>query len=744
LRGRAAALATCTALFSGLGVDASAQTALRHVDSIDRVVERFEKDRDPRTSIEPKIPVLADQTKPPPNAKHIVFTLLEVNVTGDTVLGDAALRELYRDFIGKRGPVTRIYALADRIRDAYEARDVFAPTVIVPPQDLEDGDVSLRIIPFVVGDITVLADDADISDQADVRAITDRIRQTKPLTISAYQNATAAFSAAGYAVLGIDTVLQTSDTPKVDAIVHLTRDFARADGILVQPGRTPSDPPANADTLQVPVTSVTLTGATAVPQDTLATAWQPLLGKTVTLQQLYEAAKQIEAMYTAAGYVGTVATLPRQIIADGRVRIDVREMTIGSVRVVLDGKVLSPDTQVARIANQVAGPEVLRGDLLDRYSHILLDIPGVTVASASLPTEPGGEALVTLTRDRITGRAGLNNRGSRSIGRLQLMTGATVNGFLTDTDSLDLSVVTVPTHPNELKLYTLTETLLLGLEGTKLTLSASRTHAVPGSVQSALGIDSFNTSYSAHIDHPVIRSTLLNLHAWTALEYTKSQTDMEWGAIQQGKDKVTAWRFGANVDWLDSGGGVTQVAATVSNGLGAFGADDPGNTLDRPGSLPDFQKFQLNAERIQPLPWGLSLVGGASAQYSSDILPGSELMSFGGDTYGRVFLGGVVSGDTGVAARLELNKTYTVGEPWLMGVQPFVWYDIGQFWVNDAPAGEEQPKSAASTGLGLRATVTPWLQGQVEAGLPLINHNTTVGGRSDDGPQVYFGLMATF
>lgn len=746
--GRAACAATAIATLLALAVPAApalAQSALTGADDINRVVERFETGPEAIANTDPVIPALPDQTEPPPGADHMIFTLLDVQVTGNTVLDDAALRGLYAEFLDERGPVTRLYEIADRIRAAYEARDHFAPTVIVPPQDLEGGTARLRVEPFHLDEVTVLADeDQDVTADPAVRGIIDSLRQSRPLTITAYQQAVAAFTREGYAVLGIETDPRADDVGGVDAVVHVSRDAAKASGTLVQPGKTPDDPPLNAKRISFTLKGVEVSGATVFPLDDLSPAWDPMTGSAVTLQQLYEASQKIKAQYLAAGYAGTVVTLPRQFIVDGRVRIDVREMSIGSVKVILDGTPLPADSQIARMANQVSGTGLLRGDLADRYTNLLRDIPGVTVASVALPDAPGGEAVVTLTRDRIQGKVGLNNRGTRSIGRYQLMTGATINGLLTDTDSLALSVVTVPNHPNELKLYTLTETLMLGLEGTKLTLSASRTHAEPGSLQERFGIDSFNTSYSARVDHPIIRTTPLNLNAWTSLEYTKSETDLMWKAVEQGEDKVTAWRFGANLDWVDAGGGVTRFSGTASRGLGAFGADDPNNALDRPGSNHDFRKLQLEAQRNQPLPYGLTLVGEVTAQVTPDVLPGSELMSFGGEGFGRAFHGGVASGDQGWAARAELNTTITLGKPWLLGVQPFAWYDIGQFWINESPAGAEDPKTAASTGLGVRATFTPWLQGQVEVGVPLINHNTTVAGRADSNPQVFFGVLANF
>ncbi|WP_404384212.1 ShlB/FhaC/HecB family hemolysin secretion/activation protein [Caenispirillum salinarum] len=743
---RAVSAATAIALILAVpAVPALAQSVPTGANDIDRVVERFETGPEAVASTDPVIPALPDQTEPPPGAEHMLFTLLDVEIAGDTVLDAEARRGLYAEFLGQRGPVTRLYTIADRIRSAYETRDLFAPTVIVPPQDLEDGTARLRVEPFHLDEVTVLADeDQDVTGDPVVRDIIHALRQSRPLTVTAYQQAVEAFSRQGFAVLGIETDPHPGDAGGMDAVVHVSRDAARASGTLVQPGKTPDDPPVNAKQIRFTLNDVQVSGATVFPLADLSPAWDPLVGDEVTLQQLYEAAQKIKAQYAAAGYAGTVVTLPRQFIVDGRVRLDVREMSIGSVRVVLDGEALPADSQIARMANQVAGTGLLRADMADRYTNLLRDIPGITVASVALPQEPGGEAVVTLSRDRIQGKVGLNNRGTRSIGRLQLMTGVTANGVLTDTDSLALSVVTVPTHPNELKLYTLTETMLLGLEGTKLTLSASRTHASPGSLQEPFGIDSFNTSYSARIDHPVIRTTPLNLHLWTSLEYTESETDLMWKRVEQGEDKVTAWRFGANVDWVDGDGGVTRVSGTVSNGLGAFGADDPDNTLDRPNSVPTFQKIQVEAQRNQPLPLGLTLVGEVSAQITPDVLPGSELMSFGGEGFGRAFHGGVVSGDKGWAARAELNTTITVGKPWLMGVQPFAWYDIGQFWINDSAPGTEDPKTAASTGLGVRATITPWLQGQVEVGLPLINHNTTVAGRPDSSPQVFFGVLANF
>ena len=65
-------------------------------------------------------------------------------------------------------------------------------------------------------------------------------------------------------------------------------------------------------------------------------------------------------------------------------------------------------------------------------------------------------------------------------------------------------------------------------------------------------------------------------------------------------------------------------------------------------------------------------------QYSPDILPIAERISFGGSRFGRGYQAGEVTGDSGIGAAVELNYSWPVQQKWLKQVQPYVLYEAAR------------------------------------------------------------------
>ena len=79
--------------------------------------------------------------------------------------------------------------------------------------------------------------------------------------------------------------------------------------------------------------SVVVEGSTIYSNEDLAGVYRELLGREVTLAQVFKVADTITARYRNDGYILSRAILPPQTISDGAVRIRIVEGYIDDVRI---------------------------------------------------------------------------------------------------------------------------------------------------------------------------------------------------------------------------------------------------------------------------------------------------------------------------------------------------------------------------------------------------------------------------
>ena len=104
------------------------------------------------------------------------------------------------------------------------------------------------------------------------------------------------------------------------------------------------------------------------------------------------------------------------------------------------------------------------------------------------------------------------------------------------------------------------------------------------------------------------------------------------------------------------------------------------------------------------LPAQFGLVLSAAGQYSSNILPSSEQVSFGSWRYAMGYPQGEQSGDKGVGASLEINRRFNTGWRYLSNVQPYALVDYARTWYNNASLQQLNQRHLSSVALGLRFT----------------------------------------
>ena len=501
-------------------------------------------------------------------------------------------------------------------------------------------------------------------------------------------------------------------------------------------GLAPAEAPPGADKVHFVLQRVQIEGATVFQPGDFAPLYQGLVGKDVTLAQMYQVAAAITAQYGNAGYVLSQALVPAQQINGGVVRLQVVEGYVAKVTFRNESGGAVDDGLLAAYGAKLARAQPLTARALERYLLLMNDLPGVSARALMQPsTTPGAaDLVVVIERKPYDGLVGIDNRGNRFIGPYQATGALNLNDLIGRDDRTGLRVInTVPLR--DLHYGELSHEEPIGDEGTKLAIGGFYTDSHPGASLDGL----HNKDYSVWLQatHPFIRSRAENLMVRARLEI--SSFDGELGPTLISKDDLRVLRLQAAYDrvdtlWLTA---ANQAALELSQGIDALGA----RTVNaRPGTDPSFTKVAATVSRDQPLFDRFSMLVASAGQYSQDVLPVSELFGFGGTQFGRGYDFSEIVGDSGFAAKAELRYTETVNGGRLQSWQAYTFFDAGVVWNNAAFIAAKR-QTATSTGVGLRAAFDYNISGYVELGVPLTRK---VAAEKDKSPRAFFGVQMRF
>lgn len=492
---------------------------------------------------------------------------------------------------------------------------------------------------------------------------------------------------------------------------------------------------------------VTIEGNDAIADDVLMGPFNGLVGKEVTIGQVFAATEAITRIYDAAGYALSLAYVPVQDVENGALLIRVIEGFIGDVRV--------NDTKSARSARwgeyaaKLKASRPLKSADLERYLLLISDLAGVKATNTferMTDGEPGAMRLVmTIERKYIGAQLGLNNRGSKAIGPLRESVNVDFNGVLGIEERLSLFGVAA-LEDNELAYVGGRLDIPLGSEGTAMSVEVARSQTRPNTpALSALAYEANGWTGSAAVTLAVVRSLRQNLYGSVGLLHKNLKSDIL--ALDNSHDRLTALALTADYDarrW----GGTSRVVASLFVGLDMLDATKEGDPLSsRAGASGEFTRLEVSASHLASLSDQFSLFTEIAGQAASGPLLVSEQCGYGGGYIGRAFDPFEVIGDHCVKGRAELRFDVPLDHEVMSSVLDSVQlYMLGDFGVmikaGDLLPLEERVETAESIGIGIRFKARRFLSGFVEAALPL-DRGVAIENDSRD-PRIFFGLSADY
>ncbi len=462
--------------------------------------------------------------------------------------------------------------------------------------------------------------------------------------------------------------------------------------------------PRDVDTIKFKLSDILITGAVTLPAETFRPLYAGMIGKEVTLTDIYNVADNIERFYREAGYPLVRAYVPPQRVKDGVFTIKVVEGYVAAVSV--EGGDAKTQAVIRGYMRPVLASKPLRLAVIERALLVANDLPGITAtgvlrASASVPG--ASDLIVTVGQPKFSGGVAVDNRGSRFSGKWTVTGDAAVNSVFTGADQL-AATVTVSPHSLEQIAGSLHYRAPIGDDGLLGSLLATVTHGEPGSTLHAFDLKTDSYAIGPRLTYPLIRSRAESLSFDGGVTYQDAKVNILGTRLSH-----DAWRVAdIDVNYLKSDflGGSLGATLDLSQGLHVLGATDNGSPeLSRVGARTDFTKLAGGARITWPLPAAFSVSAAVQGQYSFDPLVTGEQVTFGGTQIGRGYDPGAITGDSGIAGSFEVRYDTRVADPFPVSLQPYLFYDAAAAWYKNNGAAFDpalRNETIDSVGTGVR------------------------------------------
>jgi len=112
----------------------------------------------PPPQVAPEVKTSAPSITPqqaPAGAEKITFVLADVQIEGMTVYKQADVAPLYQKMVGQKISLVDIYSLANELTTKYRNDGYILTQVIVPPQHIKDGHITLRAVEGYIDEVHI-------------------------------------------------------------------------------------------------------------------------------------------------------------------------------------------------------------------------------------------------------------------------------------------------------------------------------------------------------------------------------------------------------------------------------------------------------------------------------------------------------------------------------------------------------------------------------------------------------------
>ncbi|MFF7399622.1 ShlB/FhaC/HecB family hemolysin secretion/activation protein [Achromobacter sp. NPDC008082] len=452
-----------------------------------------------------------------------------------------------------------------------------------------------------------------------------------------------------------------------------------------------------------------VSGVHAIPFEEVSGILSPLSGKEISLGELVQQVDKITQLYRDKGYPLSFALVQNQTFANGLVVVTVVEGYIGNVRI--EGDIGNAQDRLETLAGPLKADRPLKQATLERQLNLMRTVPGVKFTPAlDLPRRADGETelVLTATRHPVSLTGGVADLGTG----MQPIVNMAANSLTPLGEQVKLTAA-VPFNSGDVKYVMGEVSVPIGADGLAIKVDGYHYDAKPqDDAVEYLGFErrvkndriGIGVSYPFLLNNTRSLTGTLGMYAANSKDrYDSRSTDLWLQQDARVRAATAELRY-----YQVSEAAATDVTVSVSKGFDAAGAKKDISTNYGYSATPildlDFTRYNLSAKQIFALPGQFGLTLSGAGQYSSNILPSSEQVSYGSWRYAMGYPQGDQSGDKGIGVSAEINRRFATGWEYLSGVQPYVLVDYARTWYNNKGLQALNNRHLSSVALGLRFT----------------------------------------
>jgi hemolysin activation/secretion protein len=494
----------------------------------------------------------------------------------------------------------------------------------------------------------------------------------------------------------------------------------------------------------------------------------PLVGKVVTVAQVFDFADRLQQVYVRAGYpLVRVVILPQEFATSARIKLRVIDGYIE--RLDLNAIAAPVRGRVAAVLAQLQHKPHLKQAELERRLLIAGEEPGLVLnATFAAGKEVGGSVLVLTGRYRpVSASLYIDNDMPKAFGSWQAVTTFAENGLAGLGEQLLVSAAGDPTsnfftpYPNR-RYLSATYTMPLGVDGWGLELFATDGRTTPyvsNPISATFGL--FDQGHvKATYEAIKTRDAELIFNAMFEPEDETLSSLAFSPPVALSADRIRPIRAGLDGVWRERIAGLTvSYGAEISQGLDAFGARTAAQAalttapLSQQGADAVFTKLTGHLEVNQALPYDSFFAFKAYGQDSFGkplLLP--EQYEIDGANMLSGFTAGSLYGDSAWVARSELGRAFSTplspaGGPSVV-FTPYLFGAAGERVIYQPTAAEAGTVHAYNYGVGLRFNMPSWANDApdayafVEASRTYEDH--VIAPMSNFGSRIFAGFLVQY
>jgi len=469
------------------------------------------------------------------------------------------------------------------------------------------------------------------------------------------------------------------------------------------------------------VKSVVFDGNRVVPSSTLQEIAAPYVNRPISLNDANELAAKVTAAYRDAGYVLSRAVVPAQDVTSGTLHIRIIEGSIDKVKI--QGNAGGARPYLEAYGDKIAAIHPLTARVLERELLLASDLAGMNVRSiltASTTTPGAADLTLVVEPKKVEAYLGVDNHGSRYLGRYETQAAVYFNDAFGTGGRLGLNGVVTPDTGPDLAYGGVSFDQPLGTDGLRSFSNFSYAATQPGSVLRPLGSKGSALNASTALSYPFIRSRDFNLQGSAGFAYHDVRS---WNAVVDPlfADHTRDLSGTLYMNALDNWGGYSTLSVSLTQGLPILGATKSSDPVkSRSGASGVFTRGNFEASHEQPFGDRFSIMVGVAGQTSfGGPLLASEQFSLGGDMFNRGFDPSEVTGDSGLAGRIEPRVMVADQLAFLSNLQLFGFFEGGAVWQSQAITGVPDSQTLGSAGAGVRFLISNRMNAELEWAKPL-------------------------